>query len=161
MSLRDAQAMPCWELPHHADEADFRDYFPHFSTREMALEDRADDLRQLKGDYDDPDDLRDARRQLMKSMPTQRSRVCVYLVCDGCDGELDHESDVVESGRSGLHIDPDDITPTFLADYSWTGTREGRHRCPTCGPEPMSAEDQARTPGPNDLPLFTIPRSTS
>lgn len=150
MTLEALRPEPCWELPHHVDEQ--REVLPHYDTRAMAIAARIAEMRSLSADYDDADDedLKAARKVLMKSRPTQAGQVCCRLVCDSCHVEL-------EDDWGDLHLRADDVTAEFLRDRSWRQSPDGRtHQCPDCPPTQAELEHEARTPGPDDVPLFPL-----
>jgi hypothetical protein len=118
-------AQPCWVLPHDEDS----EWIPHYATEAEALKER------------EPDET---------GKPVQLARICVRLLCDGCEAEYGFE-EMVDPGH-GMHLDVAD-GPWWIHTAGWSEDDQGHDWCPEC-PVPESVErDLSREPGPDDVPL--------
>jgi hypothetical protein len=76
------------------------------------------------------------------------------IVCDSCKARLEFE----EWGAVEL-FDTRRAAELFVTDHlagEWTADGEGKHHCPDCPPLEMTqagADEIARRPSPNDVPL--------
>jgi hypothetical protein len=135
--------LPCWELPHHADD----EWQPHFAT-EAEAKAAADE------EFLTADDLTVTQRAaLLVSTPKVRARACVRLVCDGCRNAVGHDGELVPED-DGIHVDPADEAE-WLTGSGWTLDRTGRHFCPDCSVDHAAPGDAERIPGPADVGLFS------
>lgn len=154
-------AQPCWVLEHHADGS--REFIPHYGSELDALMEWARECDEARDDWlrwsateraEVP--LEEEYSSLWGSSVSRNPDPCIELVCDGCGLALGHEGEMVDPG-AGMHILSSELDPVLDAEEWQVDHDAGKDHCPDCDPpSPAPAEDLARRPGPNDVPLLNI-----
>ena len=156
---------PCWTLSHQIDWESWE----HYDSEIAALMELAREIdRALDRAFESCGQPKPTAAELMadpwavdlpeliKSRAERETMQCCRIRCDSCGDEAGWEDGTTPT--NGDHFLTDQLS--MLQDWGWRSAGNW-DSCPFC-PVPEEAvraheEEQARRPGPNDVPLFEVP----
>lgn len=144
--IRAVSDTPCWTLDHEHDS----EWVRHYPTEHEANKSLWDQRKEAREDLSEGATMADERPDLVTSTAMAETAPCLELICDGC-GLADGLEEMVDPGNGAHYDSVDDLT---LSDEFWTRVGD-QHFCRDC-PVPREAEDDGRTPGPDDVPLIGL-----